>query len=342
MTPNKELIVLRRVGRETRKAANEAYVVFQSLTVPLQERTEIALAEFKQRYATALAQGLADLEGGSATTQRALGLLVGDRTVEQRLLSEFNATQLRVQVIHRRYSGAFMDLRNLARELYENDFQDKPKYPKTAKVYMVRDGTISRRIKLAFKRAARRADKDRAYKILIDDLNKIQNAGLKLAGKDVQTFLQRRLRFMANRIAQTELHRIYSRIRMKKFMEDGNVRFVQYSLSPTHPVQDICDYFALSNLYGLGPGVYPKEAVPVPPVHPFCRCFVRPRLDVLGEAVFDDSAERRFFESLSPKEQRRVAGSESKRQRLMTGEPMFDIHNSKIDPQYQVKRGQDV
>ena len=342
MTPSKELTILRRVGRKTRSAAQGAFAVFRSITAPLEQRTELALLQFKSDYAVALGQGLADLQGGSASSQRALGLMVGDRSVDQRLKSEFVATQARVSAIHRRYNKSFEDLRDYARYMYDQDFAEKPKFPRTAKIYMRRDGTFARRVRLAFKRAARRADKQKAYANLLKDLMSIQDYGLKLADRDVNTFMQRRLRFMANRIAQTELHKIYSELQIKKFLADPNIINVQYSLSPTHPIQDICDYFALSNLYGLGPGVYPKQAVPVPPVHPFCRCFVRPRADILSTGVFNDSAERAFFESLSEKEQRRVAGSENKRQRLMTGEPMFDIHNSKIDPKYQIKRGQDV
>src|SRR5690606_3258478 len=40
---------------------------------------------------------------------------------------------------------------------------------------------------------------------------------------------------------------------------------------PQHPRPDICDLYANQNLYGLGPGGYPPDAVPSTP-HPNCLC----------------------------------------------------------------------
>jgi hypothetical protein len=40
-------------------------------------------------------------------------------------------------------------------------------------------------------------------------------------------------------------------------------------------VPDECDVLALTDYYGLGPGIYPVDSVPPPP-HPFDRCLAIP------------------------------------------------------------------
>jgi hypothetical protein len=49
------------------------------------------------------------------------------------------------------------------------------------------------------------------------------------------------------------------------------VRCLQVKLSGRHPVRDICDVAAETDLYGLGPGRYPPEKVPTR-FHPRCLC----------------------------------------------------------------------
>ena len=40
--------------------------------------------------------------------------------------------------------------------------------------------------------------------------------------------------------------------------------------------EDICDMYAEADLYGLGKGVFPKDAAPVNPAHPHCLCHYAP------------------------------------------------------------------
>jgi hypothetical protein len=78
------------------------------------------------------------------------------------------------------------------------------------------------------------------------------------------------MRYFANRIAQTELHRAFTTKQAADLMEDEEVEWVQWRLSVTHPRPDICDLHAHVDRYGLGPGVYPKPLAPLPPAHPHC------------------------------------------------------------------------
>lgn len=47
---------------------------------------------------------------------------------------------------------------------------------------------------------------------------------------------------------------------------------IAWRLDPRHPVRDICDTLAGQDLHGLGRGIYPADAVPPYPPHPFCLC----------------------------------------------------------------------
>jgi hypothetical protein len=53
---------------------------------------------------------------------------------------------------------------------------------------------------------------------------------------------------------------------------DGYVG-MKWNLSKSHKVTDICDTLASQDLYGLGPGVYPKDKLLPKPAHPHCICF---------------------------------------------------------------------
>jgi hypothetical protein len=84
----------------------------------------------------------------------------------------------------------------------------------------------------------------------------------------------RQMTFNAERIAFSELHNARAEAEIQHFISDPFVEAVKWALSPdrgTLATPDECDYLAQSDFYGLGPGVYPVEAVPTTP-HPFDRC----------------------------------------------------------------------
>ena len=103
-------------------------------------------------------------------------------------------------------------------------------------------------------------------------------AGMARLERALDVAYQERMRYFANRIAQTELHRTYSDQKAREFMADETVSVLQVVMSRTHPKFDICGLHAGLNKYGLGPGCYPKAEAPKPGFHPFCRCVLRPRV----------------------------------------------------------------
>jgi hypothetical protein len=183
-----------------------------------------------------------------------------------------------------------------------------------------------------------------AYRQAIDGIEALESgAGEKHLTKKLKVAFYERNRYFATRIAETELHRNFAIQQAKELLADDAVKYVQWRLSPAHPVEDICDYFAGVDRYGLGPGVYPKEAAPVAPAHPYCKCVLSPRLDLNDREINPpDDAERRFFRQFSDDEQRKIAGSLEKLDRIRNGDNAWDVHNERIDPMYRVKPASQV
>lgn len=97
--------------------------------------------------------------------------------------------------------------------------------------------------------------------------------------KAVYVATQERTRYFAERIARTELARAYHDGVTAKWGKDPDCVAYKWRMSKSHPAPDICDMYAGANLYGMGPGVFPKDKVPELPAHPHCMCYLRPLMD---------------------------------------------------------------
>lgn len=71
----------------------------------------------------------------------------------------------------------------------------------------------------------------------------------------------------ALRVFRTEINRAHGEAYLATAFSHPDVVGTRFLLSPNHPKHDICDLHASANLYGLGPGVYPKDKNPWP-AHP--------------------------------------------------------------------------
>ncbi len=78
------------------------------------------------------------------------------------------------------------------------------------------------------------------------------------------------------KIARTEAVRARYDAFIARYGEDEDVVAYQWKLGSRHPAEDICDMYAEADLYGLGKGVFPKDAAPVNPAHPHCLCHYAP------------------------------------------------------------------
>lgn len=80
--------------------------------------------------------------------------------------------------------------------------------------------------------------------------------------------------YEALRLARTEMTRAFGDATLRAAREDPSAMGVQFELSSSHPVYDICDVHTAADDYGLGKGTYPLDAAPDYPFHPNCLCIM--------------------------------------------------------------------
>ena len=116
-----------------------------------------------------------------------------------------------------------------------------------------------------------------AYTKVIEAVTLPDAAGLQDA---VDYALNVKVDYINRRIARAEFARAYDMGFARQIEEEDDIVVgVQWLLSPSHPRPDICDYHAEVNAYGMGAGVYPKDAAPTIPAHPNCLCSKVPVYD---------------------------------------------------------------
>lgn len=361
MTPEEEFAILRKTSIEVATAVDNAYKelirLIRNGEVP-RDAVQSVMDAFTGDYAKIMAAGLSVVIGESIGSASALAYNVGPITLSARLYAQSEATASVVQGVVNNHVRGFQDTRALALELYEgygfnpeevlNIDKSNPRLPKYMREALLEDGSTAQGLKRGFARAQTRALRTGAlrasYTELLTAIDNVEaGAGLDYLEKKLDVAFNERMRYYAKRIAETELHRAFAERQARELMADTDVEYVQWRLNPAHPIDDICDYFAGVDLYGLGPGVYPKELAPVAPAHPHCKCVLSPRLDIFDAKPEDVSdADQRYFNSLPPDLQRKVAGSAKKLERVKGGESAWAVHNAGIDPIYQVKKVTDI
>jgi len=78
--------------------------------------------------------------------------------------------------------------------------------------------------------------------------------------------------YKAKRLARTEINNAYWESGRLSAQESPVVLGISWNLSNRHPKWDVCDILANQDLYGLGKGIYPPEALPPKP-HPNDLCY---------------------------------------------------------------------
>lgn len=105
------------------------------------------------------------------------------------------------------------------------------------------------------------------------------------------------------RIARTEMANAGHRAVIESTIHDDSIIGYQWRLSASHPVTDICDYYASIDM-GLGKGVFTKDSVPRSKAHPHCMCLLIPRVTPIRENGSKNYAD--WIKNLSPDKQQDV------------------------------------
>ena len=124
-----------------------------------------------------------------------------------------------------------------------------------------------------------------AYNGLLDS---VKEGTEKQIANACKVAIEEKARYVAERIARTEMARAWSDGFWAQVQTDNDVVAVQFKLSTRHPFFDICDMFAKADMFGLGAGIFPKNKIPAIPVHPHCLC----RYTELYEGELDMSKQR--------------------------------------------------
>jgi hypothetical protein len=149
----------------------------------------------------------------------------------------------------------------------------------------------------------------RAYKDILDITNKSSVAQIESAIKYTAYFKER---YNAERIARTEMARAYGDAAFSDAIYNDDVIGIKFMLSSGHNIVDICDLHTGADLFGMGPGVYPKRYAPEFPFHPHCLCsMVKIFEGEANHATKDDynpNGGKAFLNKLSADEQREILG----------------------------------
>lgn len=148
-----------------------------------------------------------------------------------------------------------------------------------------------------------------AYKKLLDAA---ETGTEKALANALKVAVNEKSRHIADRIARTELARAWGDGFFLRVKDDPLVVAVKWRLNRDHPRRDICDVYANADLFGLGPGVYPKDRAPAFPAHPHCLCKLYKV--VRGTVDPDDATDRTtegvndYLEKLNARQRAQVLG----------------------------------
>lgn len=353
MTPEQEDALLSATQMGLDDLLREAYrrlVELISAGVPPREAVQQAMQDFPDEYAGLLAQGFSAILERAVGTESVLSMEVSGVRLSSRLYAEVAQTSAVVAGIVSRHARGFQDARKLTLDLFEGyGFRDvetldlspkNMKLPKYLREALLSDPGLAGELKRHFARMQATGLKTPALKAAyLQALDAIEkSSGLESLRRKLDVAFFERMRYFANRIAQTELHRAYADRQAIELMDDPDVEYVQWRLSGTHPKKDICDMLANVNKYGLGPGVYPKAKAPKPPAHPFCRCILAPRLDLTGRKARERlGAEREWLRQQNAADAARVIGSRANLEAVLKGADPLAVWNSGRDPLYHVR-----
>lgn len=243
-----------------------------------------SLAGFTGGFADSLAEAFSELLQRSVFVKQVLALPVGGLTLSQHLYQHRRRTQAEALDVIRRHARGVIEARRLALELYDGYTpQDGIKRPLegSARASLPRflrelteDATVRRDLDQVLERGQAQAARVKSAALRAAYVEALaaweKGAAPEALQRRIDVAVREKNRYFANRIAQTELARAHQAQAAAEFMADPQVEILQVVMNPQHPKTDICDLHARANLFGLGPGLYPKARAPRPPFHPHC------------------------------------------------------------------------
>lgn len=173
-------------------------------------------------------------------------------------------------------------------------------------------------------------------------MDAIENGASQNVSKAIDTAVQEKTRYTAERIARTERARAYADGVMAKYMDDPDIVAFQWKLSDRHPKCDICDVYAHANLYGLGKGIFPKDKFPKLPAHPHCLCRIKPivdgMIDMSRQKDNVDKGGKAYIDTLPKREQERLLGVHGRKDVMGGKKEWFTSARSVSKESFEVRK----
>lgn len=339
------------------RVADEAQAVLLRLLadgVPPDEAVRIVQDRFAMAFAETLAAAMSAAPGGNHWDVRAVQAMpVGEISLSRRLYRHTAQTAHEVASLVRSHARGAQQARELALRLYDGydpadgirrplEGSARAELPKALRALTADPATrasLTRLVSFGQAQAARLKTRAlrAAYSEALDAWT--QGAGQKALQRRLDVAHKEKTRYMADRIAQTELARAHQHALADELMRDPSISVVQVVLSGSHPRADICDMHARADLFGLGPGCYPKAKAPRPTFHPFCRCRLRSRPDLSDAGVRErPDAAREYLRGLPQDEAARVMGSQAALARVLRGADPIAVMNEGQPKAYRLAR----
>lgn len=347
----------RRYGREIAALARAQFDLMMEL-IHGGEDARAAITQAQAAFSGAFAEQLA--AAFSELLQRAVGaaevreMPIGGLSLSRWLYDNDRQTAAEALAIIREHAKGVQQARELALQLYDGydpaGAADRPlegrsrgELPKALQK-LTADPRARQELQALIEQGQKQAARLKtgalraAYSEAIDtwQAGKAQEA----LSRKLDVAVREKNRFLANRIAQTELARAHQSQVAAELMADDLVEVVQVMMNPAHPHRDICDLHARADLWGLGPGCYPKARAPQPPFHPFCWCRLRQRPSLsVADARHVANGEAEYLRTLETLSQAgQVMGSRARAEQVLNGAPVDEVINAGRDPMYRLRR----
>lgn len=274
-----EIKRLLKAGKTPKEAVNEAYKMYPVMKIMQGEIEPQLIGEMKRGGAVGVAKPL--LKKASTAVWAADGLTLSKRTTQGAKEVTKQAAAVIAEAVKKgqtvqKAALALFDGYGYGHTLPEQgipDFLKQLTHIAKAKDY---GGAEFRKTIRAVERNLKKLNVQGLKAAYTQVKNAVLSGNEKRIEKAVYTATQERTRYFARRIARTEMARAYNDGFITKWANDEDCIAFKWKMSTAHPFCDICDMYAEADLYGMGPGIFPKDKVPTLPVHPNCMCHLRP------------------------------------------------------------------
>lgn len=274
-----EIKRLLKAGKTPKEAVDEAYKKYPVMKIMQNEIEPQLIGEMKRGGAVGVAKPL--LKKASTAVWAADGLTLSKRTTRGAKEVTKQAAAVVAEAVKKgqtvqKAALALFDGYGYGHTLPEQDIPDFLKQlTQIAKAKEYGGAEFHKTIR-AVERNLKKLNAQGLKAAYTQVKNAVLSGNEKRIEKAVYTATQERTRYFARRIARTEMARAYNDGFIAKWTADDDCIAFKWKMSTAHPFCDICDMYAEADLYGMGPGIFPKDKVPTLPVHPNCMCHLRP------------------------------------------------------------------